>query len=191
MSRKKVQPLNAMNSSDNPDPAGLIGRFVVVATGIRYTGITFDELTELLNRAESSDAAGEVSIHRIHRIYDDGKMELVGVGRSALVGTDCLLLAFDGVRDARAEFEHLKSAAFERPPPCRVHLAMKKTSDEKQSHAVGLVFPPVCGDAVRAWLNRARRNEERPLKGGPEALDEFEAAGAAIVEATLTTAPIE
>lgn len=169
----------------------LVGRFVVVADGIRYTGITFDELTELLDRAESSDAAGDISIHRIHRIYDDGKMELVGVGRAALVGTDCLLLVFDNVREARAEYEHLKAAALETPPPCRVQLAMKKTADNKQTHVVGLVFPPVCGDAVRAWLLRTQGDRQRPAAGGSEGLDEFEAAGAAIVEATLTTGPEE
>ena len=176
-----------MDSTPKPDPASLVGRFVVVAGGIRHTGITFDELTALLNRAESSDPADEIIIHRIHRVYDDGKMELVGTEKSALVGTDCLLLPFAQVRDARAEFERLKTTALESPPPCRIHLALKKISDVQPPHVVGLVFPVVCSDAIRHWLNRTRAERVEYADGGATALERFEAGGPAIVEATLKT----
>ena len=139
-------------SNDPSDLQRLVGRFVVEYAGSRDTGLTADVIIERLADPEW-DA---LSIYKIHRVDDEGRLELVGVEDEDFDDNGVLLLTATDVKDARGGYEKLIEFARVAPPPCKVQLHMARTgSGDNRRYVVSLEMPAICIDVAGRWLDRA------------------------------------
>jgi len=161
-------------------PYMVAGRFVVCIGDEAWNGLAAHEVAEQVERAAGAD----VQIFVIHRVTAEGEMEMAGVAPARLWERDCLVLAYDAVRTARADYDAIETAAGIEAPPCRVQLALARVDDAHQGHRVVLTFPRPCADAVRGWLGRVAGLAAAPSAAGAAAMDAFGAVVRQIVRQT-------
>lgn len=138
-----------MPSFNHSDPATLMGRFIVHFEGATQTGVAAHEVLEYLNDEKTPVR----DVFQIHRVDEEGRMELVGLAREDLKIPGGILVLRETVKDAREVYDDLLESAVETPPPCRVDMRLSRLSDPSR-FGVALLFPSVCTDAVMHWLAR-------------------------------------
>lgn len=159
-----------MTSPNVPNGAALVGRFIVEVPGERLTGLAAHEVSLLLEAPEGREAV----IYRVHRVMDDGKMELIGVAPAAFQRLECIAYARREVRNARLDFDALEAHAAKSPPSCRIELRLVRNPDAELSAITALVFPAVCADAIGHWLTGVDRSLGDKLNAGSAAFDAIE-----------------
>ncbi|MBN2563909.1 MAG: hypothetical protein JXQ75_23590 [Phycisphaerae bacterium] len=167
-----------MDSGDEPDVTPLVGRFVVKCRGQTMTGLAAHEVVAILDSPDGGDAA----VYRIHRVEADGRMELVGVSKRLFQTQDCFIFPRNQAEDARADFEAVRSAAAEAPPPCAIEVQLAKVARMALPHVVVLVFPAACGEGVGHWLRRLGLRPGDHADGGVSALQAYRDAGPDVIE---------
>lgn len=145
-----------MSESNQFRGAALVGRFVVELPGERRTGLAAHEVQALLETPEGRDAA----VYLVHRVADEGQMELVGVSPGALGRQDFFFLTKAGIAELRHTFDAIEVHAQTAAPPCRVEMKMAQGSGQRP--VIVLAFAAVCADAVWAWM--------KPIAGDVEVL---------------------
>lgn len=117
--------------------------------------------------------AAEAVIYRIHRVGEDGMMELVGVPPAAFKREDHRLFGRSDVREARADYDVISQHAMQCPPPCRIRLRLVRDSSAELSSMVAVSYPAVCADAVAAWIKKCPRTlgAEASAAAKPAAID--------------------
>ncbi len=159
-----------MTSSDMPKSDLLAGTFIVDLPGQRRTGLAAHEVSLLLETPEGREAV----IYRVHRVSEEGRMELVGVAPAAFRRQECIVYLRREVRDARQDMDAIESHAASEPPPCRLELRLARNPGGPWSSMTAVVFPAVCADAVTHWLGRAGRSLGEENTGGASSLDQIE-----------------
>lgn len=142
------------------------GRFVIRLAGQTQTGLAAHQVLVLLKTPEGRDA----EIFRIHRVFEDGKMELVGVSPGQFKQQNCLLIRKSDVRAARLDFDAIRDAAVRNAPPCRIELQLGHMKSADPPHFVAMIFPNVCSDAVAAWKRALGRDVDDPIDADADAL---------------------
>ncbi len=171
-------------SANGPNPGARVqpGRFIVRLRSVTHSNLAAHEVEALIER--SSDDISEIL--RIHRLHENGQMDLVGVLPSALRERDVLLFLWDNVGAARRDYDALLATASRVPPPCRIDLRLVHARDYAVSHVVALVFPLACGEGVGQWLSSAEFRSGARMDASPMHLARFEAAiSQVILSATL------
>ncbi|MCG8404914.1 MAG: hypothetical protein MI923_06925 [Phycisphaerales bacterium] len=154
------------------------GRFVVKLKDTTHTGLAAHEVQELL-----ADGKTDVlEIQRIHRLTDDGHMELVGVSASDFEQRDCLLFSRHHVKEARHDFDRIVEQSRQTPPPCRIEVQFGHVSSFSPTHVVALIFPSVCSEAVGQWLTASDLQLGDHADGSPGVLRAYEAESPRIVK---------
>lgn len=153
-----------------PNSKGLAGTFVVDLLGQRRSGLAAHDVSLLLETPEGREAV----IYRVHRVSEDGTMELVGVSPAAFRRQECIVYLRREVRDARQDMDAIEFHAASVPPPCRVELRLARNPGGPWSSMTAVVFPAVCADAVTHWLGRAGRSLGDENTGGTSAFDQIE-----------------
>lgn len=174
-----------MNQPDRPDADALAGRFVVELDRERRTGLTAHEVAALLEGPNG----GSATIYRIHRVADDGTMELVGVSSRLFSKQDCLIFSRHELKDAQSDFEAIRSAAAASAPPCRIEVQLAEVASFAPSYVIVLVFPAPCGEGVGHWLGKLDAQPGDHATGGAAALQAYQDAGKQVIDqATLEQA---
>jgi len=155
-----------------PDPQRLLGRFVVEYAGSRDTGLTADVIRDRLSDPEW----GALGIYKIHRVDEEGRLELVGVEDEDFDDDGALFLTGQDVKGARAGYERLIGFARSAPPPCRIALNMARTgSGDTRRYVVALELPAICLDSAARWLDAASPEGLSRSGSGVEALATYQA----------------
>ncbi len=126
-------------------------------------------------------------LYVIHRVAENGALELAGITADALTRRDCMIFLRAEVGSARRDYDALRDYAGAAPPPCAIQLRFAHTRGMTPSHAVVLVFPQACQTAVGAWLLEAPFHAGDTVESSPAALAEFEATGPQVVLTTTLT----
>lgn len=167
-----------MNSTNSK---ALLGRFVVKFKDMIHTGLAAHEVQGLL-----ADNANDVlEILRIHRVTDDGHLELVGVSRLDFEQRDCLLFSRHEVKDTRRDFDSIVQFSVEAPPPCRIEIQFGHVNTFSPPHVVVLIFPTVCNEAVGQWLIASGLHPGDHADGSPAVLSTYEKASPQVVKQTV------
>lgn len=173
------------NSEPNDETRDLIprlvaGRFVVRLRGETANGIDVDAALRLLETRR--DEIEQIFV--IHRVTEDGHLELAGIDKGSLTRRDCMLFSRDSVAGARRDYDQLVGYAQSNPPPCRIEMRFGHAKSLAPSHVVVLIYPQACQSAVGGWLSQASFQPGDSVAGSPDALAEFESAGPQIVLST-------
>lgn len=163
-----------------------LGRFIVRSRGITHQFLAAHEALTLVEREDDFD-----EILRVHRVYDDAKMDLIGVSIESLRDRDGLILLRASVKDARRDYDALATCAAQLPPPCRIETRMCYLKDHPQAtHAAILVFPAACGEGVGQWLNAAGFKSDAEIDASPGHLRNVESAVTQVIlSMTLEPSP--
>jgi hypothetical protein len=156
-------------------PASLMGRFVVEFKNQRVTGMAAEEIVAAL---EEDPGWNPLAIYQIRYVYDDGRMELIGVEDTAFARQGGILLHRAEVKEARARYEALLAAAREKPPPCRIELQMASGDGR---YTIAMLFPEICQDAVEHWARQAGVDHAAIEAAGPVARARYEESGPDVV----------
>lgn len=165
------------------DRVSLVGRFIIEAGGVRRTGLTATETARFLNENPDDSAV----IYRIHRVTEDGRMELVGVPPRLFQAEDGLLFRRREADAARADFDALCGAALETPPPCRVRVQLMEDAGAPHAHVLAVIFPTPCMESVGHWLQHCRLRLGDDVEAGVAALQAYLTASPRIVKEQLLT----
>lgn len=175
---------DARNSKTNVQ----LGRFIVKGSRDTYSNLPAHEVEALIERHPNDIA----EIFRIHRVHENGQMDLVGVSPAALRERDVLLFLWDNVVAARRDYDALVGTADRVPPPCRIELRLVHAKNYAASHVVALVFPLACGEGVGQWLSSAEFRSNARMDASPMHRARFEAAvSQVILSATLEPSQVE
>lgn len=175
-----------VTSPNKPPVSQLPGCFVVQTAGARATGLTAEEVVALLESPEGSAA----EIFRIHRVLDDGRLELVGVDAQSFASRSAYLFFRGSVVEARADFDAIVALSAHAPPPCRVELHLARARGLQPEHVVALSFVAPCEEAVGQWLRRCERPPGSHVDAGPAALAAYEAGQAQVVKQATLESPV-
>ena len=132
------------------DPRRLQGLYVYDFGEWTAVGYTADEIAFLLE--DKNHGGGKV--YKIHRAWPDGRMELRGVSPKRF-GLESGMFFYRGeLEAAREDFETLRAAARETPPPCRavLHVTERATEAGRHRFVTGLIFPAEYEDEIGGWL---------------------------------------
>lgn len=113
-------------------------------------GYTAEEIALLLE----SEAHRGGKIYKIHNAWPDGRMELLGVAPERFQTESGLFFYRARPDAARTDFEELRAAARETPPPSRtyVHLADRGGEAGAGRYATCLIYPAEFDEEVGRWL---------------------------------------
>ena len=132
------------------DPQRLRGLYVYDFGDWTAVGYTAEEIAILLE--DENHGGGKV--YKIHRASPDGRMELRGVS-PARFGLESGMFFYRGeLEAARADYEALRAAAGQTPPPCRafLHLADRAADAGPQRFLTVLIVPSEYEDVLGNWL---------------------------------------
>jgi hypothetical protein len=131
------------------NPPRLRGLYVFDFGEWTAVGYTAEEIAILL---EDANCRGG-KVYKIHRATPDGQMELRGISLERFKIESGMFFCRRELEPARADYELLRVAAAESPPPCRafLHLADRET-DSPQRFVTALVFPAEYEDEIGQWL---------------------------------------
>ncbi len=155
------------------------GQFVIHSSGERHEGLAVDEALALV---ENADGAA-LELYRIHRVADDGRLELVGISVEALKKRDCMVFMCQQRDAAEADYQALSGYAQKTPPPCKIEMQLAHAPTLQPQHLVLLIFPTACQSAVGSWLAAADFEPGDTADGSPAVLEAIESA---IKQITLT-----
>ena len=154
------------------------GRFIVKLKGATQSGLADHEVADLV--IEQPDEILEV--YRIHRVLDDGRMELVGVPAELFLRRDCLLFSRLEINIARRDFDSVSKLGVRSSPPCKIEMQLAHVKPPMAPCIVALIFPAACSEAVGQWLAAAELELGDTVDGSPEVLDAYERAAPRIVK---------
>ncbi len=156
----------------------LVGRFIIETGNERWTGLTAVETATFLE--EHPDET--VVIYRIHRVTEEGRMELVSVLPQAFKMEEAILFRRSAADLARRDFTDLQEAASATPPPCPIRLQLAEDADSSLPHVLALVVSAPCLENVGHWLRQCRLRPGDAVEAGAAAWQAFQAASPRIVE---------
>jgi len=165
----------------NPPPSDrrlLVGRFILETGGERWTGLTAAETVRFLDENPGEN----VVIYRIHRVTEEGRMELVCVTPRAFRAEEAILFRRRTADLARRDFTALHDAASAVPPPCPIHMQLAESGDGPRGYVLVIAFPAPCLETVGHWLQQCRLRPGDEVEAGRNAWQEFQAASPQIVE---------
>lgn len=147
-----------------PDPAAYRGLYVFDFGEWSAVGYTADEIAILLEDPRYREG----KVYRIHGATPDGRMELQGVSAERFQLESGMLFWRATLGEARADFDALRQAAEQDPPPCRafLHLAENKAPGQAGSFVTALIYPGEYDDDVAAWLLRLEYAGGDTAEGG-------------------------
>lgn len=151
-----------MNLPRTSNPEAYAGSYVVDLAGQVAMGYSAEQVAVILESERFVGAA----VYKIVRAYPDGRMEIRGVDRSRFHAEDGLFFHHVQLEPARADFETLKRAAQQLPPPCRAMWQLAKGTDQPLPYLTALVFPAECTDEIAAWLRTIRFEGGQEVVGG-------------------------
>lgn len=154
------------------------GRFIVKLKGATQSGLAAHEVAVLVT--EQPDEILE--IYRIHRVLDDGRMELVGVRAELFLQRDCLLFSRREIDIARRDFDSVGKLGLRSSPPCKIEMQLAHVKPLMAPCVVALIFPAACSEAVGQWLAAAELELGDKADGSPEVLAAYERAAPRIVK---------
>lgn len=113
-------------------------------------GYTAEEIAVLL---ESETYRGG-KVYRIQRASPAGQMELRGVSAERFRFESGMFFYRKQLGPARTDFEVMKTAARQRPAPCRtfLHLAQRPEAQDYTRFVTALIFPAEYEDEMGHWL---------------------------------------
>lgn len=153
------------------DMHNLAGRFIVKLDGATHRGLTAEQVLALLD-----DRGVDVhEVQRIHRVYGDGRLELVGVSPDSLKRRDALLFFRADVGAARRDYDALLELGRRTPPPCKIEIELAHVNHPTPAHVVVLRFSAACSESVGQWLVAANISPGDRAVGSPDALSAHEA----------------
>ncbi len=148
------------------------GQFVIHCGGERHEGLAVDEALALIENAESES----LELYRIHRVAEDGRLELVGISVEALKKRDCMVFMRQQRDAAEADYQALSGYADDTPPPCKIEMQLAHAPTLQPQHLVLLIFPTACQTAVGSWLAAADFQPGDTADGSPAVLEAIESA---------------
>jgi hypothetical protein len=144
------------------NPQAYTGSYVLDLDGHVAMGYSAEQVAVIL---QSERFAGAV-IYKIVRAYPDGRMEIHGVDRSRFRAEDGLFFHHAQLEPARADFELLKGAARQLPPPCRAVWQLAKRPGEPLRYLTALIFPAESADEIAEWLKTIHFEGGQEVVGG-------------------------
>ncbi len=163
------------------------GQFIVKLGMETISYLNADEVVALLDATPTTD---KVDILRIHRVDENGRMELVGVSKAIFNEQNCFIFAREDEQRARTDYEQLVSAASASPLPCTIDIELSTLPASGKPHAIAMIFAAACTDAVGHWLNEMGLKPGDTATGGLAALSEYRAAGPNVLtQQTLPHSP--
>ena len=158
-----------------------LGRFIVKTPGATHRFLAAHQVLEMIDAEEPFE-----QILRVHRVFDDGRMDLVGVTPDSLRSRDGLMLLWNDVKSARRDYDAILECAGRQPPPCRIEFQLAHSKDYGDaSHVVSLVFPEACGEGVGQWMNAVGFKSDARIDASPHHLVRFESAISQVILSTL------
>lgn len=144
-------------------PQRLRGLYVYDFGEWTAVGYTADEIAILLEHERYRGGR----IYKIHRATPDGQMELRGVSARLFNVEGGMFFYREELDLARSDYETLRAAAHETPPPCRafLHLADRQI-DGPQRYVTALVFPAEFEEEIGAWLTTLAYSGGDTAEGG-------------------------
>jgi len=155
------------------------GQFVLIVENQRHEGLAVDEALALMEKADGV----ALELYRIHRVAEDGRLELVGMAVEALTKRDCMVFMRQQREAAEADYQALSGYAVKTPPPCKIEMQLAHAPTLQPQHLVLLIFPTACQSAVGSWLAAADFEPGDTADGSPAVLKAIESA---IKQITLT-----
>lgn len=151
-----------MNLPRTQNPQAYAGSYVVDLGGEVAMGYSAEQVAIILESARYADA----KVYKVVRAYPDGRMEIRGVDRSRFHLEDGLFFYRQQLDQARADFETLKQAAQQSPPPCRATWHLAKTPDSPLGSLTALIFPAEYTDEIADWLTAISFEGGHEVAGG-------------------------
>jgi hypothetical protein len=163
-------------------PERYAGLFVYDFGAWVSVGYTADEIGVLA----ASPEYGRGQAFQIHRVDEQGRMELVGVSERDIVGDDIMVFASRESGRAGEDFAALRRGADAEPAPCSARIELADVAELQPPHVVALIYPRHATDAVARWLGRIRFSGGDVALGGPEVLASYrQTAGPPVASCTL------
>jgi hypothetical protein len=161
------------------DPTRFRGLYVYDFGDWTAVGYTAEEIAILLE--DESWRGGKV--YKIHRATPDGQMELRGVSPRRFQVESGIFFYRRELAPARADFEELRAAAKQTPPPCRAfqHLADRE-SDGPQRYVTALIFPAEHEDEIGHWLTAIAFSGGDVAEGGISHVTDYYAQEKVLLE---------
>lgn len=154
------------------------GTFIVEFQGQRATGLTGAEVAALLESGANADAR----VYRIHRVYPDGRMELVGVPHHLLQQEDGFFFYRRDRAAARADLVQLRRLASFDPPPCKAQVQLAEFEGDAASAVVALIHPAEFSSEMSAWLIRIGFNGGDSVECGVSQVAGFRSLSKTVIE---------
>ncbi len=174
----KLPPLNA--------PQRYVGLFVYDFGNHVSVGYTAEEINIL--RGDPQHAGG--TTYRIHRVDQDGTIELQGMTPHSLEGEEALVFASAIRERADADFKAVCTFAETKPLPCHAQLEQVVLPASDLPHVVALIYPSHAAVQVSAWLAQAAFEGGDRVTGGIEALVALRSAHPELIQrCELSTCP--
>ena len=156
------------------DPQRYVGLYAFDFGDWVSVGYTAPEIDLLL--ADKTHGSGQA--FRIHRVDEQGRIELAGVSARDLTGDDIMLFACSDAEIAAEMFSQLRKLAAERQLPCSTQLNLVDIADLDPPHAVCMIFPRHARSPVATWLSETGFNGGDMAMGGPTILQTYHASNA-------------
>jgi len=155
------------------------GQFVLIVENQRHEGLAVDEALALIEKADGA----ALELYLIHRVAEDGRLELFGMPVASLSKRDCMVFMRQQRDAAEADYQALSNYAAKSPPPCKIEMQLAHAPTLQPQHLVLLIFPTACQSAVGSWLAAADFEPGDTADGSPTVLTAIESA---IKQITLT-----
>jgi hypothetical protein len=113
-------------------------------------GYTAEEIAILLEHERYRDG----KVYKIHRAFPNGQMELRGISPQRFKLESGMFFYHSELEPAQTDFEALRAAAENTPPPCRaiLHLVERSIETGPCRYLTALVFPAEYESEIGDWL---------------------------------------
>ena len=146
------------------NPQRLEGLYVYDFGTWTAVGYTAAEIAILLEDEKYRDG----KIYRIHHASPDGRMELQGVPPERFKLESGMFFYRSDFEHARRDYQTLRAASDETPPPCRafVHLVDRGAIAAPHRYLVALIFPAEYDRQIGDWLSAIAFHGGDLVEGG-------------------------
>jgi len=149
------------------EPEKYVGLYVFDFGDHAGVGFTAEEVAELLESEKHKDG----KVHKIHRAYPDGRLELKGVPATTFGLEAGMFFYSSGLDAGRRDFKALVNLAVRSAPPCRAKVHLAKYDDGQ--FAVALIYPAEYDAEVSSWLLAGAYKSAGAAEGGVGAVQRY------------------
>lgn len=156
-----------MNLPTLQEPLRYAGLYVIDFGDHSGVGFTAEEVAEILD----SEKYGHAKVYKIHNVFPDGRMELVGVRREIFELEMAMFFYAEDPGTAENDYTRLVDLGIRSAPPSRakVHLA----DSTEGCFVTALIFPAEYNDEFSRWLLDGDFRTAGTVEGGIEACQRY------------------